>query len=481
MKKKLLSLLLCSAMIGATLQATALNTFAGGSASLYPLQSSYSFDASSDTGSTFEVDFYLQNDGDMELDNTTFYILYDPEVIIFKQGINRDESESIIFPRSSSSNAYLISATNLNTAAAIVMKTTPIYQKKPDGKKTAAELGEMKLANLTGSYMGNGGLYQIHDSGILFAAEFEVVGAGNTEIQVTGGASMFNSTDSGNVSVSTSSCYVSVAGETTTEQATETTTVSSESTETTTAAASSSSSSSGSSSSSSGSTSSNESSTESGSEATTQSADTQPGTTGTTDGATTGGTTIDGKYYAFNDIADLPWAVDAINYLAEKKIVNGYNDGSFLPRNNVTRADYTIMLLNTLGITGTADDNFTDVPADKYYANYVGLAKKLGIATGYADGTFAPEAYVTRQDMMLLTYRALSSLENSSITLEADKAALDAFSDKDEISAYAADAIAAMVKAGIVNGSNGKVDPKSNTTRAQTAVIMYNIININNK
>ncbi|MCD7776952.1 MAG: S-layer homology domain-containing protein [Clostridiales bacterium] len=479
MKKKIFGLMLTALL---TLGAGAVCAY-GADASLYPTNGSFSFDAETDIGETFEVSFYLQNSS--QFDSTTFYILYDPEVVIFKSGITVDEDEAITYPVSDTRVSYLISAASLDTAAAIVKKSTPIYQKQPDGVSTAAELGEIKLAAITGSYGGNGGLYQITSSGILFSAEFEVVGAGSTEIEVVGTSSMFASTDHsvGSLDVDTTPCSIYVSGS---SEAT-TTTVSSSSSdsdsETTTAASTSSSSSDSTSSDSSSSSSGGGSSGSSGSTGSTgstssDSADDSSETAAddtaaeTETGETAAETSVE---YAFPDLEETPWAAEAVNYLASLKIVNGYNDGTFLPKNNVTRADFIIMLLNTLGVSGEAEGSFTDVREDKYYANYVCLAKDLGIAQGYSDGSFEPEDYITRQDMMVLTARAYEAVTGESLSSSNTEALAD-FNDTDEISSYAQESIIGMVEAGIVNGSNGNISPKAGTTRAETAVIMYNVL-----
>ncbi|MCD8157456.1 MAG: S-layer homology domain-containing protein [Clostridiales bacterium] len=466
MKKKIFGLMLTALL---TLGAGAVCAY-GADASLYPTNGSFSFDAETDIGETFEVSFYLQNSS--QFDSMTFYILYDPEVVIFKSGITVDEDEAITYPVSDTRVSYLISAASLDTAAAIVKKSTPIYQKQPDGVSTAAELGEIKLAAITGSYGGNGGLYQITSSGILFSAEFEVVGAGSTEIEIVGTSSMFASTDHsvGSLDVDTTPCsiYVSGSSEATTTTVSSSSSDSDSDSETTTAA---------STSSSSDSTSSDSSSSNSGGGSSGSSGST--GSTGSTDSdsaddssETAAETSVE---YAFPDLEETPWAAEAVNYLASLKIVNGYNDGTFLPKNNVTRADFIIMLLNTLGVSGEAEGSFADVREDKYYANYVCLAKDLGIAQGYSDGSFAPEDYITRQDMMVLTARAYEAATGESLSSSNTEALAD-FNDTDEISSYAWESIIGMVEAGIVNGSNGNISPKAGTTRAETAVIMYNVL-----
>ncbi|MCD7854541.1 MAG: S-layer homology domain-containing protein [Clostridiales bacterium] len=447
----------------------------GAEANIYPLTASYSFEESQ-IGETFDVEFYVENNSE-GIDSVTFYVTYDPDVVMFKEAIDVDKSDAMTFPISDTSESYFVSPSAINSAAARAASSgTVLNYKSSASGLTCAEFGEIKCANITGTFGGKGGLYQITDSGIIFAATFEVVGTGSTDIDVQAASAIFASTNSGAVDTDVTACSVYVTAssssseETTAEAEAEATTASGTSSD------SSSSSSSGSSGSSGGGGSSGSSSTDSTTEATTEAAaddDTSDTTSDSSDEAAADETVE----YAFTDIDQTPWAVEAINYLAGLKVVNGYTDGSFLPKNNVTRADFIIMLLNALGISGTAESNLTDVRADKYYANYVGLAKDLGIAQGYSDGTFAPEAYISRQDMMVLTWRAFTSMTDAE-TDTADETVLDDFADKDDISAYAEEAVSAMVSMGVVSGTNEGIEPKANTTRAQTAVIMYNILKL---
>ena len=133
------------------------------------------------------------------------------------------------------------------------------------------------------------------------------------------------------------------------------------------------------------------------------------------------------------------------------------------------------MLLRALevDITTPCSSNFSDIREDKYYANAVGLAKDFGIASG-SDGKFFPEDYITRQDMMILAKKVIEYKNGTQLT--GDLSALDKFDDKDTISAYAKESLAAMVEAGIISGTGSNIEPKANTTRAQAAVVISKLL-----
>ena len=196
-------------------------------------------------------------------------------------------------------------------------------------------------------------------------------------------------------------------------------------------------------------------------------------------GGSTGGSTGGGAIYpttptnpdkteTFTDLENHAWAKDSIYALKEKGIISGISETEFAPANNIKRGDFILILTRMLSVNNEFTENFADVPESAYYYNAVGSAKAAGIASG--DGTsFMPEDSITRQDLITLAYRAF--LAKGYIEETEDYTVLDAFADKDNISDYAAAPMASMVKAGIIQGSEGNVNPKGNATRAEVAVM----------
>lgn len=91
---------------------------------------------------------------------------------------------------------------------------------------------------------------------------------------------------------------------------------------------------------------------------------------------------------------------------------------------------------------------------------------------GHKDGSFGVSDKITRQEMAAMTYRAI---QTAGLTL--NEQALTAFSDEQDIANYAKEAVSAMQKAGIINGvGNGKFAPQDTATRAQAAVILYQLL-----
>lgn len=343
------------------------------------------------------------------------------------------------------------------------------YLGKADGKKTAGEIGRLKLAGLLNIVEDGNSRVNYTGTGTVLRMKFKAIGAGTSEIamnDVIGQYSYAQTIDDISFNVNNGSVTITGNGGNS-EPTTEATTA--QVTETTTKASNSSSGGSGGG----GSSSSSATATTTTTEATTEA---------TTSAAVIGGndTSTDISVVSFKDVEDDFWGHDAIIGLATKGVVNGYPDGTFKPNDNVKRADFLIMLLKGLGIDISANNsttNFTDVEADAYYANACAIAKDMGIATGNPDGSFAPNSFITRQDMMILTKKALENKLDT--TLSGDTSVLDKFNDKADISPYAVDSLAAMVENNIVNGMGNGIAPKVNTTRAQAAAIISKVINFN--
>lgn len=177
----------------------------------------------------------------------------------------------------------------------------------------------------------------------------------------------------------------------------------------------------------------------------------------------------------FNDLKSYSWAKNQIEVLASKGIINGTSDTTFNPQAFITRADFMVLLVKALDLTAAVDSNFADVPADAYYSNQIGIAKKLGITTGVGDNKYNPKAQITRQDMMVLITRAL--MVSGKISSEGNADVITTYTDKGQVASYAVTGVATLVKEGIVVGSNNIINPKGNASRAELAAIVYKIYN----
>ncbi|MDD3349455.1 MAG: S-layer homology domain-containing protein [Eubacteriales bacterium] len=178
----------------------------------------------------------------------------------------------------------------------------------------------------------------------------------------------------------------------------------------------------------------------------------------------------------FSDVdSNYSWAATYIDSLYKAGYVAGTGAKKFNPASKIKRGDFILMLYRALGFKSTsASTNFSDVSKSSYYYEAIAAAKALGIAEG-TDGKFKPEATLTRQDAMVLVNRALTA--TGTVLPSGTASNLAAYKDSSNISSYAYNSVSTLVKAGIINGTASKINPKSTVSRAEMAVILYRVVN----
>lgn len=174
----------------------------------------------------------------------------------------------------------------------------------------------------------------------------------------------------------------------------------------------------------------------------------------------------------FNDIQDVEWAKMPITYLAERGIVSGRGNGVFAPHDTVTREEFVKLVVAAFATnTKGTNCNFADVAADRWSYQYIATASELGLVTGVDANNFNPTGGITRENLAVILYRAykLAGKDVNASGLS--------FTDAKNISDYAKDAVAALVKIGVMNGmGDGTFAPKAVVTRAQSAKAIYELL-----
>jgi hypothetical protein len=124
-------------------------------------------------------------------------------------------------------------------------------------------------------------------------------------------------------------------------------------------------------------------------------------------------------------------------------------------------------------LSARTEGNFADIPEDSYYYDAIAIARTLGIAQG--DGAnFNPEAFITRQDMMVLLDRTLQTMGRS--FSEGNLSTLSGIADNTNVANYAKASVATLVQANIIRGDGAGINPLGNTTRAEMAVVLYRVL-----
>ena len=154
---------------------------------------------------------------------------------------------------------------------------------------------------------------------------------------------------------------------------------------------------------------------------------------------------------SFSDVKTGDWYADAVKYVSDKGLMSGTGSDKFAPSATTTRAMLMTVLARYAGEDTTGGAT--------WYEKGMEWAK----AKGVSDGT-NPNANITREQLVTMMYRYAGSPKADG--------KLDSFSDSASVSTYAADAMQWAVANGIVNGSNGKLNPQNNATRAEVAAIL---------
>lgn len=179
----------------------------------------------------------------------------------------------------------------------------------------------------------------------------------------------------------------------------------------------------------------------------------------------------------FTDMGKHTWAASAVDYLYENGITNGTGAGCYHPAGAMTRGDFMVMLARGFGLKASSSESFPDVPTDSYYANAVAAAKELGITNGYEDGTFRPKNTLSRQEAMVFLQRTLQA--SGWYIGDGSEATLAAYADGDQVSGFARGAVASMVEYGILYGSaNNRLNPWGALSRAEMAVLLHRALTL---
>ena len=201
----------------------------------------------------------------------------------------------------------------------------------------------------------------------------------------------------------------------------------------------------------------------------------------------------------FTDIFPQDWYYNAVQFVHQNGLMNGMSDSKFAPDTGMTRAMFVTVLGRLAGVTDVKEvvnkdgtpciewrlangqwggiaiaQTFTDVEEGQWYTDYVKWAAANGILQGYGDGTFGVDDKVTIEQAAVILYRYQAAQESPAYDMEGD------YTDTDEISAWAMDAMRWITATDIYDGyDGGQLRPKQNAARALVAEMLYNYVQMN--
>lgn len=183
---------------------------------------------------------------------------------------------------------------------------------------------------------------------------------------------------------------------------------------------------------------------------------------------------------SFVDVTDADWFYNPVIWAATTGTMTGYDDGSnaFGPNNSMTRAEMATVLYRIAGEPAVDTSVLpADCDADEWYAAPVAWALTFKVFNGYDDGTFGPNAELSREQAACVLMNAAAIL-GVDVTPRAD---LTAFPDAADVSSWAADSLSWAVGSGIINGfelddGTRELQPGRACTRAELAALMMNLL-----
>ena len=175
----------------------------------------------------------------------------------------------------------------------------------------------------------------------------------------------------------------------------------------------------------------------------------------------------------FADVHHGDWFYEAVEYCASRGFMAGTDNGIFSPNVALSRAMVAQILYAMENKPGGAPGGkFSDVKDSDWFAAAVNWCAQAGVVAGMDDGTFAPNANVTREQLatMLCSYTRFKGKDATAT------GNIDQFSDVGRVSSWAADNVKWAVGHGIMAGKDGNViDPTGNATRAEMAQMIYRL------
>lgn len=209
-------------------------------------------------------------------------------------------------------------------------------------------------------------------------------------------------------------------------------------------------------------------------------------------------TKINERYYAMiNDLRDngtysviwnpqnfadvrTHWGREGIDNIAARLSLAGTGNNTFSPDRDITRSEFASIVALGMGLMrqNAPDSGYPDVVKGNWNHDPVAIASEFGIVLGFEDGNFHGDLRITREQGIAMIARAYALVRpNEKVTETQAAQILAGFGDADEVSFWARDVVAGMIRAGIVEGQDGKLlNPQASMTRAETAALMQRLL-----
>lgn len=163
------------------------------------------------------------------------------------------------------------------------------------------------------------------------------------------------------------------------------------------------------------------------------------------------------------------WSSESVNRWADAGVLSGDGTGNFQPDKEMTRAEFAQMLCNLMGYTEKAENTFSDVPDDAWYADAILKLNAAGVMSGVGGGKAGANELISREQAAVMLCRAMN--------IKPSQGASISFGDAGSVSTWARDAVAALTERGMINGVGGNsFAPALNINKASVAAMVDNMV-----
>lgn len=172
------------------------------------------------------------------------------------------------------------------------------------------------------------------------------------------------------------------------------------------------------------------------------------------------------------------WAKEYVSEMATRNLVKGVDENNYAPDRQITRSEFAAIIVRALDLKSEGSNNeFSDIAESDWHYESMYAAFDNGIIKGYGGGVVMPQKAITREEAMTMLTRVMKLKGLDTDIDEAEiNTVLSAFTDRAGISDWAQEAAAICVKNNIIQGSEGRINPASNITRAETAAVILRML-----
>lgn len=172
----------------------------------------------------------------------------------------------------------------------------------------------------------------------------------------------------------------------------------------------------------------------------------------------------------FKDTAS-HWADSTVNIFVKLGVVSGYKDGTFQPNANITRAEFATIISKVFDLTVTGNGQTLSDTSGHWAESSIRALTEKGLLSGYSDGTFKPNKDISRAEIISIISKIIN-LKNVNVSPAPAFSDLEGTWNKDQIEQAAA--------AGIISGAgNGQFSPNKQSSRAEALTIILHVLQTN--